>query len=213
VDGSYHIPVTGAIARDNPLEITYPVGGKAYFIIEGDLEAPTVSMNELESVSPPAFEVSWVANDIGSGGNSAISQQLTVPAGKPSITATASRLALLYKVESAETDGGNGSCDDSTILHDKFEMIIEKNGDLEQIHCQEVASDWQYAFFDLSAYAAEEITLSFNHSLARIFGKVRCCMAHFLVEWAILGVQKPHFIKWPVIESGRLCPPLPHQGA
>jgi len=357
VNGIYHIPVTGAIARDNPLEITYPIGGKTYLIIEADLLAPTVSMNELEPVSRPAFQVTWAANDIGSGvesvtilyqtgdqqswqtwltkqpangsaifrgaigseyrfsaqaidhagnrneelivlastlvndgsrisqisgqvrdmqgepapwalvsigqaglfanetghftvtvpvgewdlkvqqqiqrhgllfyqdstfplllppnynpvingdfeqksligvanwdvsgsstyhienlprsqehilrlarifvansnlpgddgpgGNSTISQPLTVPAGKPS-------LALLYKVESAETDGGNGSCDDSKKLHDKFEIIIEKNGQLQPIHCQEVASEWQYAFLDLSAYAGEEITLTFN---------------------------------------------------
>lgn len=359
VDGSYHIPVTGAIARNSPLEITYPIGGKSYLIVEGDLRAPTVSMNELEPVSRPIFQVRWAANDIGSGvqsvnilyqtgdqrswqtwltnqpangsaifrgqigsqyrfsvqaidhagnrneelivladtlvndgsrtaqatgqvrdmkgepapwalvsigqaglfanetghftvtvpvgewdlkvqqqiqrhglliykeftlplllpphhnpvingdfeqksfigvrnwelggsstyhietlprsqehvlrlarifvansnlpgddgpgtgGNSTISQQLTVPAGNPS-------LALLYKVESAETDGGNGTCDDSSILHDKFEIIIEKNGQQQPIHCQEVASEWQYAFFDLSAYAGEEITLTFN---------------------------------------------------
>jgi hypothetical protein len=92
-----------------------------------------------------------------------------VPAGKPF-------LALLYQVESAETEastrtekastrtekGGKGSCDDSTILHDKFEIIIEQNGELEPIHCQEVASEWQYAFFDLSAYSLDSITLTFN---------------------------------------------------
>ena len=90
----------------------------------------------------------------GTGGNSTISQRLTVPAGKPT-------LALIYKVESAETVIG-GSCEDSTIHHDKFEIIIEKNDELKQIHCQEVGSEWQYGFFDLSAYAGEEITLTFN---------------------------------------------------
>jgi hypothetical protein len=94
-------------------------------------------------------------NGAGTGGNSTISQAVTVPAGKPF-------LALLYQVESAEMGGAKGSCDDSAILHDKFEIIIEQNGKLEPIHCQEVASEWQYGFFDLSAYSEEEITLTFN---------------------------------------------------
>ncbi len=357
VNGVYHIPVSAAVARNSPLEATYPIGGKTYLIIEGDLQAPTISMNPLPLVSPPVFPVSWSASDSGSGiesvtilyqrgdeqvwktwqanlpatgsvifrgdvgqpyrfavqaidhagnrneklrllastlvndgsptaqvtgrvrdikgnpapwalvsvgqagvfadetghftatvpigeqdlrvqqqiqrhgqlfyqdstlsllsppnnnpvrngdfeqpsfvgvtnwdiggsstyyiepqplsqdhafrlarifvpnpslpgdngpgGNSTLSQKLTVPTGNPF-------LALLYKVESAETDGGNGSCDDSSIIHDKFEITIEQNTQSEQIHCQEVGSEWQHGFFDLSTYAGKEITLTFS---------------------------------------------------
>ena len=91
-----------------------------------------------------------------SGGNSTISQQLTVPAGNP-------YLALYYKVESTETDGGNGSCNNTALLHDKFEIILAKDGDpANYLHCQEVSSDWQWGFFDLSAYAGDQVTLIFN---------------------------------------------------
>jgi len=92
----------------------------------------------------------------GSGGNSTVSQQLTVPTGSP-------YLALYYNVESAETDGGNGSCSNSALLHDKFEVIIAKEGQpANYVHCQEVSSEWKWGFFDLSAYAGDQITLIFN---------------------------------------------------
>lgn len=95
-------------------------------------------------------------NGQGSGGNSTISQQLTVPAGNP-------HLALTYKVESQETDGGNGSCGNPSVYHDKFEILIFKGSDPPNyILCQETGSDWRYAFFDLSDYAGQQITLTFN---------------------------------------------------
>ncbi|MGB0385615.1 MAG: hypothetical protein ACPGWR_12410 [Ardenticatenaceae bacterium] len=358
VNGSYQIALQGAIARDNPLEVTYPIGGKPYLLIERDLLAPTATMNELPTVSPPSFNLTWEASDIGTGvesvtilfqvgdntswqtwlsnlpasgsatftgqvgslyrfaaqatdragnsnppliamadtfvnngsriaqingqvqdmkgdpapwalvsigqaglfanetghftvtvpvgewdmkvqnkmqrrglifhqdatyslllppnnnpvvngtfeqksllgifgweedgpslfrleqvplsqdhyvrlastfvpdpdvpgnqgsngSNSTIWQTLTVPAGKPT-------LALIYQVESAETGDGKGACQDSDILHDKFEIIVEQDGQQQHIHCQETSSDWQYGFFDLSAYAGQQITLIFN---------------------------------------------------
>ena len=92
----------------------------------------------------------------GSGGNSTISQRLIVPTGNP-------HLAFAYQVESTENDSGTGSCANVTIYHDKFEVIIVPDGQAPSyIHCQETASDWQYRFLDLSAFAGQPVTLIFN---------------------------------------------------
>ena len=95
-------------------------------------------------------------NGAGSGGNSTISQRLTVPTGNP-------HLAFAYQVESAENDGGIGSCANVTVYHDKFEVIIVPDGQAPvYIHCQETASDWQYRFLDLANFAGQPVTLIFN---------------------------------------------------
>ncbi len=95
-------------------------------------------------------------NGAGSGGNSTISQRLTVPAGNP-------HLAFAYQFESTESDGGNGSCANPTIYHDKFEVIIAPDGQAPTyLHCQETASGWRYRFLDLSAFAGQSVTLIFN---------------------------------------------------
>ncbi|MGB0387825.1 MAG: hypothetical protein ACPGWR_23650 [Ardenticatenaceae bacterium] len=97
------------------------------------------------------------ADGPATGGNSTISQTVRIPDGNPV-------LSLLYKVESEETDGGNGSCADrANILHDRFEIIIDKEGDpANYILCQDTASQWRYDSFDLSAYAGQQINLIIN---------------------------------------------------
>jgi hypothetical protein len=89
------------------------------------------------------------------GGNSTLSQVLTVSSDSP-------YLSLAYKVESEETDGGNGSCGNPEILHDKFEVIIINGVQADYIHCQEGASGWQQGFFDLSQHAGQKVTLIIN---------------------------------------------------
>ncbi|MDQ4078552.1 MAG: hypothetical protein M3220_20215 [Chloroflexota bacterium] len=90
------------------------------------------------------------------GGNATILQTLQVPTGRP-------HLAFLYKVESEETDGGNGACSNPAALHDKFEIIIARDGyPADYIYCQEIGGNWRYRFLDLSKYAGQQVTLIFN---------------------------------------------------
>lgn len=96
-----------------------------------------------------------VPGDGGNGGNATISQEVTVPTGVP-------HLAFFYQVESEETDGGNGSCSQPGTLHDKFEVIVVRDGVPEYLLCQEGSSTWQPAFLDLSAYAGQTVRLIFN---------------------------------------------------
>ncbi len=89
------------------------------------------------------------------GGNSTVSTRVQVPSGHP-------QLALIYTVESAEI-GGIGACSNPSLLHDKFEIIVARDGSpAHYVHCQESASPWGYRFLDLSAYAGETVTLIFN---------------------------------------------------
>lgn len=96
-----------------------------------------------------------VPGEGGDGGNATISQEVTVPASAP-------HLAFFYQVESEETDGGNGSCSQPGVFHDKFEVIVVRDGVPAYLHCQEVGSAWQPAFLDLSAYAGQTVRLIFN---------------------------------------------------
>ncbi len=95
----------------------------------------------------------------GNGGNSTVSQRVTVPTGAP-------YMALRYKVDSAETDGGSGSCADPgnlSLLHDKFEIIVARDGSPAMyLHCQETASEWQWIHLNLAAYAGQTVTFIFN---------------------------------------------------
>ena len=80
------------------------------------------------------------------GGNSTWSQPVQIPAGRPF-------LALAYRVESGE----------SSDSHDKFEVILAgENRSPDYLVVQSHSSDWQYRFFDLSAYAGQRATLIFN---------------------------------------------------
>ena len=81
------------------------------------------------------------------GGNSTVSQNLHVPAGQP-------HLALRYRVDSQETAAG----------HDRFEIIVIKNGQPSYLHVRETASPWTYLSFDLSAFAGSDVTLILNVS-------------------------------------------------
>ena len=80
------------------------------------------------------------------GGNSTWSQSVQIPPGHPF-------LALAYRVESGESGGD----------HDKFEVIVAAEGrSPDYLIVQHTSSDWQYRFFDLSAYAGQNATLILN---------------------------------------------------
>ena len=71
---------------------------------------------------------------------------MQIPPGRPF-------LALAYRVESQES--GNE--------HDKFEVIVAaENRSPVYLIVQHTSSDWQYRFFDLSAYAGQSATLILN---------------------------------------------------
>jgi hypothetical protein len=89
------------------------------------------------------------------GGNSTISQNLTVPTGNP-------YLAFRWSVDTEETDGTNNSCNTPEDLHDKFEIIVIANNQAHYLHCQESAQGWYNAFTPLSQFAGQNITLIFN---------------------------------------------------
>ena len=95
---------------------------------------------------------SFVANDgvtgtEGSdGGNSTVTQRVTVPTGRP-------YLALAYKVDTDEPDTGT----------DKFEVIAVEDGQpANYMLVQRQSSGWQYRSFDMGQYAGKEINLIFN---------------------------------------------------
>ena len=80
------------------------------------------------------------------GGNSTVSQRVTVPTGRP-------YLAIAYKVETAEPDTGT----------DKFEVIAAEDGQAANyMLVQRASSGWQYRSFDMAQYASKEINLIFN---------------------------------------------------
>lgn len=80
------------------------------------------------------------------GGNSTVSQQFTVPTGRP-------YLAFAYKVETAEPDTGT----------DSFEVIVVEEGQpANYFLVQRVSSGWQYRSLDMGQYAGKVITLIFN---------------------------------------------------
>lgn len=89
------------------------------------------------------------------GGNSTISQNITIPAGTP-------YLAFRWRVDTGETDGGNGSCSNPNVLHDKFEIIIIANNQPHYIHCQETGQEWANGFINVSQFAGQPVTLIFN---------------------------------------------------
>ncbi|MCZ0941114.1 MAG: hypothetical protein OXJ55_20925 [Caldilineaceae bacterium] len=80
------------------------------------------------------------------GGNSTVSQRVTVPTGRP-------YLAIAYKVETTEPDTGT----------DKFEVIAVEDGQpANYMLVQSQSSGWQYRSFDMAQYAGKEINLIFN---------------------------------------------------
>ncbi len=89
------------------------------------------------------------------GGNSTISQNLTVPSGSP-------YLAFRWRVDTAETDANNGDCNTPNNLHDKFEIIIIANNQPHYIHCQEAGQGWFNGFINMSSFAGQNVTLIFN---------------------------------------------------
>ncbi|MGH2544264.1 MAG: hypothetical protein ACRDIB_15830, partial [Ardenticatenaceae bacterium] len=66
-DGSYQIPVPRATNQNRPGSQAYTIGGIPYMLIERDTLPPQGSIEELLPLSPPAFEVTWVVSDLGSG--------------------------------------------------------------------------------------------------------------------------------------------------
>lgn len=89
------------------------------------------------------------------GGNSTISQNLTVPAGTP-------YLAFRWRVDTEETDANNGECNNPNNLHDKFEIIVIADNQPHYLHCQETAQEWYNGFIDMSVFAGQNVTLIFN---------------------------------------------------
>jgi hypothetical protein len=80
------------------------------------------------------------------GGNSTVSQRVTVPAGRPF-------LAIAYKVDTAEPAAGA----------DSFEVIAVEDGQpANYMLVQRQSSGWQYRSFDMAQYAGKEINLIFN---------------------------------------------------
>ena len=80
------------------------------------------------------------------GGNSTVSQRVTVPTGRPF-------LAIAYKVETTEPATGT----------DSFEVIVVEDGQpASYMLVQRQSSGWQYRSFDLGQYAGKEINLIFN---------------------------------------------------
>ena len=80
------------------------------------------------------------------GGNSTVSQRLTVPSGRP-------YLAFAYRVETSEPATGT----------DSFEVIAVEDGQAANyLLVQRQGSGWQYRSFDMGQYAGKEITLILN---------------------------------------------------
>ena len=80
------------------------------------------------------------------GGNSTVSQRLTVPSGRP-------YLAFAYRVETSEPVTGT----------DSFEVIAVEDGQAANyLLVQRQGSGWQYRSFDMGQYAGKEITLILN---------------------------------------------------
>ena len=80
------------------------------------------------------------------GGNSTVSQRLTVPTGRP-------YLAFAYKMETAEPATGT----------DSFEVIAVEDGQpANYMLVQRQSSGWQYRSFNMGQYAGKEITLILN---------------------------------------------------
>ena len=80
------------------------------------------------------------------GGNSTVSQRVTVPTGRP-------YLAFAYSVETDEPTGGG----------DGFEVIATEDGQTPNyMLVQRTSSGWQYRSFNMIQYAGKEITLIFN---------------------------------------------------
>ena len=80
------------------------------------------------------------------GGNSTVSQRVSVPTGRP-------YLAFAYRVVSDEPSSGN----------DSFEVIAVQEGQAANyMLVQRYSSNWQYRSFNMSQYAGREITLIFN---------------------------------------------------
>lgn len=80
------------------------------------------------------------------GGNSTVSQRVTVPTGRP-------YLAFAYKVESSETVTNT----------DKFEVIAVEDGQpANYLLVQHQSSGWQYKSINMGQYAGKTINLIFN---------------------------------------------------
>ena len=80
------------------------------------------------------------------GGNSTVSQRVSVPTGRP-------YLAFAYRMETEEPDTGT----------DSFEFIaVDDSQAANYMLVQRQSSGWQYRSLNMSQYAGKEITLIFN---------------------------------------------------
>ena len=151
-----------SFAGESLLLLVYAPGGNA--VVNGDFENGGAGWTSGGS-SPSAVEqqpgtsdralrlaTAFVANpgvpgaEGSDGGNSTWIQSVQIPPGRPF-------LALAYRVESQE----------SSNEHDKFEVIVAaENRSPVYLIVQHTSSDWQYRFFDLSAYAGQSATLILN---------------------------------------------------
>ena len=151
-----------SFAEESLLLLVHAPGGNA--VVNGDFENGETGWT-IGGSSPSAVEqqpgtsdhalrlaTTFIANpgvpggEGSDGGNSTWSQSMQIPTGHPF-------LALAYRVESQE----------SSADHDKFEaIVVAENQPPVYLIVQPTSSDWQYRFFDLSAYAGQSATLILN---------------------------------------------------
>jgi len=119
------------------------------------------------------------------GGNSTWSQSFQIPGGRPF-------LALAYRVESQEGENGQ----------DKFEVIlVRENHPPDYLLVQTHGSEWQYRFFDLSAYAGQQATLILNVYESSPYRRTSALVDQVVLSDVTRGesIIPSHFIYAPAI--------------
>ena len=119
------------------------------------------------------------------GGNSTWSQTVEIPGGRPF-------LALAYRVESQEGDEGQ----------DKFELIlVRENHPPVYLLVQQSSSEWQYRFFDLSAYAGQQATLILNVYESSPYRRTSALVDQVVISdvTAGEGIAPSHFLHIPTV--------------
>ena len=140
-----YAPSTNAVTNgDFENEFTsWTKSGSSLSQIEGQ---PNTSDHALRLASTFVPNVGVPGTEGSDGGNSTVSQRVSVPTGRP-------YLAFAYRVVSDEPSSGN----------DSFEVIAVQEGQAANyMLVQRYSSNWQYRSFNMSQYAGREITLIFN---------------------------------------------------
>ena len=117
--------------------------GSSLSQIEGQPNTSDHALRLASSFVPNAGVAGTEGSD---GGNSTVSQQVSVPSGRP-------YLAFAYRVVSDEPDSDK----------DSFEVIAVEDGQpANYLLTQRQSSGWLYRSFNMTQYAGKEITLIFN---------------------------------------------------